>query len=160
MKSIVRALFGLVFVSFLIPCQAADASPEVKIKFAHVIIQAKDIAASKDFYAKKLQIPVLKDWGSEGGFLLKGDVMVVRQARYDMMTFKKNDAAFFQRNEAERFLLYLESNDLEGAQKRLKESGVKFVHEIEETPWGQETFRVYDPDGHVVEIADQRLLDF
>jgi hypothetical protein len=28
------------------------------------------------------------------------------------------------------------------------------VHPVVEQPWGQRVFRVYDPDGHVVEIGE------
>ena len=33
-------------------------------------------------------------------------------------------------------------------------SGLKWVHEIKEYPWGQRDIRVYDPDMHIVEIAE------
>lgn len=32
--------------------------------------------------------------------------------------------------------------------------GLQWVHEIKETPWGQRDIRVYDPDKHIVEIAE------
>lgn len=38
-------------------------------------------------------------------------------------------------------------NDLENA-------GVKFFHKIHEEPWGQRTFRFFDPDGHLIEVGE------
>jgi hypothetical protein len=32
--------------------------------------------------------------------------------------------------------------------------GVEFIHPTREQPWGQRVMRVYDPDGHVLEIAE------
>ncbi len=32
--------------------------------------------------------------------------------------------------------------------------GLQWVHEIREYPWGQRDIRVYDPDKHIVEIAE------
>ncbi|MNF16443.1 hypothetical protein D3C80_2194590 [compost metagenome] len=32
--------------------------------------------------------------------------------------------------------------------------GLLWVHEIREYPWGQRDIRVYDPDKHIVEIAE------
>lgn len=37
---------------------------------------------------------------------------------------------------------------------KLKESGVKFLHEINEELWGQRTVRFYDLDGHLIEIGE------
>ena len=33
-------------------------------------------------------------------------------------------------------------------------SDLQWVHEIKEYPWGQRDIRVYDPDKHIVEIAE------
>ena len=32
--------------------------------------------------------------------------------------------------------------------------GLQWVHEIKEYPWGQRNIRIYDPDLHIVEIAE------
>ncbi len=37
---------------------------------------------------------------------------------------------------------------------RLKEAGARFAHELRELPWGQRGFRVYDPDGHIIDISE------
>jgi hypothetical protein len=50
--------------------------------------------------------------------------------------------------------LYFETENLEAAQARLKLSGAKFIHEIEEQPWGQRAMRLYDLDGHIIEIGE------
>lgn len=33
-------------------------------------------------------------------------------------------------------------------------SNLHWLHEIREYPWGQRDIRVYDPDNHIVEIAE------
>ena len=38
--------------------------------------------------------------------------------------------------------------------RRLLEAGVEYVHPLREHPWGQRVFRVYDPDGHIVEVGE------
>jgi len=155
------SLFIACLLALLIkPCLAAETAQEPRIKFAHIIIQSRDIPASRHFYAQVLKIPVLKDWGNNGGFLLKGDIAVVGQLQYDLLIFKKNEEAFYRRNESERVSLYFETDDPDGALERVKLSGAKIIHEIEEQPWGQLFFRVYDPDGHIVDIADPSYLDF
>ena len=76
------------------------------------------------------------------------------------MIFKKSEEAFYRRHEPERVSLYFETDDREGALKRVKLSGAKIIHEIEEQPWGQSFFHVYDPNGHIVDIADPSYQDF
>ncbi len=50
--------------------------------------------------------------------------------------------------------LYFTTGALEEAEQRLREAGVKFIHGIKKFHWGERLFRVYDPDGHIVEIGD------
>jgi hypothetical protein len=38
--------------------------------------------------------------------------------------------------------------------ERFQETGVEFVHPLREQPWGQRVVRVYDPDGHIVEVGE------
>lgn len=37
---------------------------------------------------------------------------------------------------------------------KIKSSYVKFIHDIVDLPW-QRLFRIYDPDGHIVEIGEE-----
>jgi hypothetical protein len=52
------------------------------------------------------------------------------------------------------FELYFEAVDLDAVWSRLTDAGVTMVHPIREHPWGQNVFRVYDPDGHIVEVGE------
>jgi hypothetical protein len=36
----------------------------------------------------------------------------------------------------------------------MTDAGVQFVHPLREHPWGQRVFRLYDPDGHIVELGE------
>lgn len=46
------------------------------------------------------------------------------------------------------------TDDMDEAIARVSRSGARFVHPLVEQPWGQRVFRIYDPDGHVVEIGE------
>ena len=50
--------------------------------------------------------------------------------------------------------LYFETDQLDAMWTRLSEAGVQIVHPLVEQPWGQRVFRVYDPDGHIVELGE------
>lgn len=53
-----------------------------------------------------------------------------------------------------RFELYFETQNLDADFQKLEESGVTFLHEIHEEPWGQRTVRFFDPDNHLVELGE------
>lgn len=65
----------------------------------------------------------------------------------------------------ENFELYFETEELEDAWARTRASCSEPIHAMREMPWGQHCFRVRDPDGHIVEVAEpmsrvmKRLLD-
>ncbi len=37
---------------------------------------------------------------------------------------------------------------------RLRDAGAEFLYEPRTLPWGQRGFRVYDPDGHILDISE------
>lgn len=53
------------------------------------------------------------------------------------------------------FQLYFEVENLDEMFDNLKSmEELRWVHEITEYPWGQRDIRIYDPDMHIVEIAE------
>jgi len=53
-----------------------------------------------------------------------------------------------------RFELYFETNNIVQDFNDLKSKNVKFLHEIHEEIWGQQTIRFFDPDNHLIEIGE------
>lgn len=59
------------------------------------------------------------------------------------------------KNPSHNFQVYFEVEDLDKVYAELKSiSNLQWLHEIKEYPWGQRDIRVYDPDKHIVEIAE------
>ena len=53
------------------------------------------------------------------------------------------------------FQVYFEVENLDKEYAEMKSiPGLQWIHEIKEYPWGQRDIRVYDPDKHIVEIAE------
>ncbi len=50
--------------------------------------------------------------------------------------------------------LYFEQDPLDSLAEMLQGHDIEFIHGIREHPWGQRAFRVFDPDGHIVEFAE------
>jgi len=47
-----------------------------------------------------------------------------------------------------------EVHDVDAMYERAIAAGSAFAHPLRELPWGQRTFRVYDPDGNIVDIGE------
>ena len=47
-----------------------------------------------------------------------------------------------------------EADGYEAIYRQLQAAGAAFVYEPRTLPWGQRGFRVYDPDGHILDIAE------
>ena len=121
----------------------------MRVDFKTPIYLVKDIAISKIFYEKTLGVAILQDFGSfvvfEGNFAIhSADVL------YGYMD--KNYAG--GRLGSDNLELYFTSPDLPALQKKLSDENVTFIHPIKESPWGEKVLRMYDPDGHIVEIGD------
>ncbi|MGA2130850.1 MAG: VOC family protein [Bryobacteraceae bacterium] len=47
-----------------------------------------------------------------------------------------------------------EVEDVDALYARAVAAGSRFAHPLRELPWRQRTFRMYDPDGHVIDIGE------
>ena len=45
---------------------------------------------------------------------------------------------------------------MEAFQEKLENCSfeINYVHKLKEYPWGQKAIRIYDPDGHMIEIGE------
>lgn len=120
------------------------------LKFICPLICVEDITQSRHFYENILEQEVLYDFGENVTF--KGDFAIHLKGHFQRLlgepakypvTFKTNNCE-----------LYFETDKLEIMLERLVGNSVEFIHEIYEHPWGQRAMRVYDPDGHIVEIGE------
>ncbi len=50
-------------------------------------------------------------------------------------------------------VVYFQSDDLDRCYVDLQKAGVNFIHGIITLPW-ERIFRIYDPDGYVIEIGE------
>ncbi len=119
------------------------------MRFVCPLLVVEDMAVARKFYEEVLGQQVRYDFGENlefaGGFSLHLGEHFRRLLGVTAPVVP--DAA-------PRFELYFEAEDLPPIAARLKELGVRFVHPLREQPWAQRVMRVYDPDGHVVEIGE------
>mgnify|MGYP003564690801 CR=1 FL=1 len=121
----------------------------MNIKFESAVVLVKDVAASREFYEGVLEQEVFMDFGPNVSFA-GGSFAIWQVDHAHEILFGKPSGEVGQ-GELE---VYFESDDVDGVVVRFEEAGVKFVHPMREQPWGQRVVRVYDPDGHIVEVGE------
>ena len=121
------------------------------IQFLSSVLFVQDVEASRNFYEKLLGQEVEMDFGPNVGF--KGGFAIWQIDHASQMIFERPANGTDQLGR-KNFELYFEAVDLDAVLGRLTDAGVSMVHPIREHPWGQCVFRVYDPDGHIVEVGE------
>jgi len=115
------------------------------------VIFVRDVDTSRTFYQQALGQVVTADHGENVVFTSGLSIWEAEHARGIIFGEKRKNAAL---PGAENLEIYFETDDLDNALDKLKESGAVIIQPVHEEPWGQLTFRCADPDGHVVEIAE------
>jgi catechol 2,3-dioxygenase-like lactoylglutathione lyase family enzyme len=120
------------------------------IHYHSAALFVSDIRASVRFYTELIGLKIEMDMGTnvilEHGITLwqiNDDHIIVRTLGADAL-----------RRGGNRFELYFETDDIDEARDLMMKHGVDRLHEIHEESWGQRTIRVFDPDGHMVEIGE------
>ncbi|MGL6218250.1 MAG: VOC family protein [Lacrimispora sphenoides] len=117
------------------------------MKYQGCLLAVRDISVSKHFYETILHQNIVMDIGShvtfEGFSLQQGYAELVGVAVDSV------------KEQSHNFQVYFEVEDLDIVYAELINiSGLQWLHEIKEYPWGQRDIRIYDPDKHIVEIAE------
>lgn len=118
------------------------------MKFCGQLIAVNDIEKSKIFYTEVLNQKIIFDIGPnvafEGNFSLQlGYAELVGFSETEMLHCSKN------------FELYFEENDLDEFINKLNNiSNIEYVHKIKEYSWGQRVIRFFDPDKHIIAVAE------
>ena len=111
------------------------------------LIAVKNMEESKKFYHDILDMNVVGDFGAnvqlDGGLFL--------QTLDTWGSFIKNKEVHLNNNAGE---LYFEVSDIEEFYKKLQVANIEYVHELLEHRWGQRVVRFYDPNHHIIEVAE------
>ena len=111
------------------------------------LIAVKNMEESKKFYHDILDMNIAGDFGAnvqlDGGLFL--------QTLDTWRNFISNKEIYLKNNAGE---LYFEVSDIDAFCKKLRAVNVEYVHELLEHSWGQRVVRFYDPDHHIIEVAE------
>ena len=115
------------------------------MKYISPLIAVTDMECSKAFYKKYLGLDVEVDFGAN--VTLTGGLSL--QTLDTWREFIDGAEVSFRSNAGE---LYFEEDDFDEFLMTL--DGVEFVHPVKEHSWGQRAIRLYDPDGHIIEVGE------
>lgn len=118
------------------------------MKLKNILIVVEDIEKSKEFYLTLFGLHVIRDFG-ENVILSEGLVLQEKKVWENLIKKKVNVGG----NDAG---LYFEENHMDDFLNKLEESPfeIEHVNEYQEREWGQRVVRIYDPDKHIIEIAE------
>ena len=118
------------------------------MRLKNILLVVEDTERSIAFYKELFGLQVIRRF--DGNVILtEGLVLQERKIWENLVEQQIN----YQGNAIE---LYFIENHLEGFQEKLENSSfeIKYVHKLKEYSWGQKAIRIYDPDGHMIEIGE------
>ena len=118
------------------------------MKFGCALIAVKNVEASKKFYSELFDQSVMMDLGwnvtFSGGFAI--------QQEFAWLCGLPKESVLEKSNNME---LYFETDDFDAFLEKLKaRADVEYVHPPKTHEWKQRVVRIYDPDGHIIEIGE------
>jgi predicted enzyme related to lactoylglutathione lyase len=120
------------------------------LKFIAPLIVVDDLARSRNFYEQVLGQKVKFDFGEDVQFE-SGFSIHLKPHFQNLLGGADSYPVTRKANCGE---LYFETDEIEAVEHRLTAAGAEFIHPVREQPWGERVFRVYDPDGHILEIGE------
>ncbi|MCD8553325.1 VOC family protein [Seleniivibrio sp.] len=118
------------------------------IKYGGMAVMAEDVRVSLAFYRDILGLELMMDNGDEHVMFKCGVALWKRDAAHKLIFGSVCDGS------STMFELFFESDSINEDYERLSVAA-KVVNPLEEQPWGQLTFRIADPDGHLIEIGEK-----
>ena len=118
------------------------------MKLKNTLIVVKDMERSKAFYRDLFGLLVIADY--DGNVVLTEGLVLQEES-----TWKKfiGQEIAYHGNDAE---LYFEENDMDWFMEKLNawDDEIQYANRLMEHDWGQRVVRLYDPDGHLIEVGE------
>lgn len=111
------------------------------------LLVVSDIEVSKAFYKDLFGLQVVRDFGEN--VILSGGLVLQEKKAWEEAIGKQVSMGHGSME------LYFEETDIEGFVEKLERSAysVKMVHPLVEESCGKKVLRMYDLDGHMIEVG-------
>jgi catechol 2,3-dioxygenase-like lactoylglutathione lyase family enzyme len=120
------------------------------LKYMGANMLVEDMARSRYFYEQLLGQKMKVDFGPNVAF--EGDFSIHLRSHFEELLGDAPRYPITQKSHSCE--LTFESDEIEALYQRLQQARVEFMHGVQEQPWGQLVMRLYDPDGHLLEIGE------
>ncbi len=118
------------------------------MKLKNILFVVKDIEASKAFYKDLFGLEVIADFGENvvltEGLVLQECKLWERFIDKEVRPYGNDAELYFEEEYIDDFLIKLKNSPYE----------LEYINECIEHDWGQRVIRIYDPDGHIIEIGE------
>lgn len=116
------------------------------MKLKNILIVVNDLEISKAFYRDLFGLRIVSE--NDGNVILT-EGLVLQDAALWESTFSKN---IIPQNNAS--LLYFEETDMDAFLEKMNacQPAIHIATPLTELPWGSRMLRIYDLDGHLIEI--------
>ncbi len=119
----------------------------MKLGYKLPLLAVKDVEASKKFYGELFGLTVAMDLGRNvtfsAGFAIQQDFAWLCDLPKESVVERSHNME-----------LYFEVEDFDTFLERLAAFDVEQVHPPKTHEWKQRVARIYDPDGHIIEIGE------
>ena len=118
------------------------------MRLKNILLVVENMERSVTFYKELFGLQLIRDFG-ENVILTEGLVLQEKKVWENLIEKQVSGGG----NASE---LYFVENDLEAFQEKLEQSSfeINYVHRLKTYDWGQRAIRIYDPDGHMIEIGE------
>lgn len=121
------------------------------LEFKMPVIFVDDIRRSKAFYEEILGLEIEHDFGENVSF--KRSISLWEKDKAQKIIFDKVKQGIVPKDK-DVMELYFEIKDIIKILQEVNKKNIKKIHGLKEEPWGQRVFRILDPDGFIIEIAE------
>ena len=128
-----------------------------KIKLKGILLTVKDVQKSKKFYENVLEQELLTEYGGWAEFV--NGISLAPRSEYIEYTNKEiaqtGNSPIRAVDKPNNFQVYFEVENLPYFVDKIKKvDGITILHDVVRAPHGQDTFRFYDFDNHIVEVSE------
>jgi catechol 2,3-dioxygenase-like lactoylglutathione lyase family enzyme len=117
------------------------------MKYHSAVIFVRDIEVSKNFYTRHLGFSIKHDYG-------KNVILSQGLTIWEIIPGHVIETQLGTGAEINRFELYFETDSIDTKYREFENAGFPFLHPLHEEPWGQKTFRFFDPDRNLIEVGE------
>lgn len=120
-------------------------------RIAAITLFADDLPASRDFYQRLRDLPVVFE--DADSFVLNVGGTLVNVLTADAAAELVEPATVGRADAGPRCVLTIPVNDVDAAVEQLRQRDVRLLNGPMTRPWGPRTASVCDPNGHIWELA-------